>query len=87
MFTPATHPLVGTEVTYLPPGTSPYARVEGTGDVRVIMRSGDPVTVLSAWSRDYLPNAPILLYVQSHNTHECTHVTESDLINLEGLSS
>lgn len=76
------HPLVGTESTYLPPGSSPYALAYGETEGRVIMRSGDPVTVLSAWTRDYLPNAPILLYVQSHNTRECTHVTESQLISI-----
>jgi hypothetical protein len=82
MFTPADHPLVGTESTYLPAGSSPYALAYVPTDGHIIMRSGDPVTVLSAWSRDYLPGAPILLYVKSHNTRECAHVTESDLIPL-----
>jgi hypothetical protein len=82
VFTPADHPLVGTESTYLPTGSSPYALIYAPTEGHVIMRSGDPVTVLSAWSRDYLPDAPTLLYVQSHNTKECTHVTESDLVSL-----
>jgi hypothetical protein len=82
VFTPAEHPLVGTESTFLPSGSSPYALVYAPTEGQVIMRSGDPVTVLSAWSRDYLPGAPVLLYVQSHNTKEFTHVTESDLISI-----
>jgi hypothetical protein len=81
VFTEVSHPLVGRELTYLPAGSSPYATVYTPTEGHVIMRSGDPVTVLSAWTRPYLDkSAPTLLYVKSHNSHECTHVTESDLI-------
>ena len=83
MFTPTTHHLVGKVMTYLPKGSSPYAPIPIRTGV-TILQSGDPVTVQSAWDRDYLVNPPVLLYVTSHNTGESTHVIENDLIEIRG---
>jgi len=80
MFTPADHDLVGRTMTYLPDGTSPYDPALLAHEGVPIINSGDPVTVLSAWSRDYLPNGgKPLLYVESHNTRDRTHVTPDQL--------
>lgn len=79
-FTRTTHPLVGKEMIYLPQGTSPYQIPLDIDYTKFILVNGDKVTVLSAWTRDYLPpTAPILLYVRSHNTHHYTHITADDL--------
>lgn len=78
MFTPITHPYVGTEKTYLPQGKTPYAPQAITS--QTVLANGDRVTVLSAWYRPYLPaDAPILLYVRSHNTGQMMHVVQGDL--------
>lgn len=81
MFTEVSHPLIGQELTYMPPGFSPFAPQRR--DASLILAVGDPVTVLSAWSRPYLGDgAPILLYVRSHVSWQSTHVTENDLLNI-----
>jgi hypothetical protein len=81
MFTPATHPLVGTTARYLPERfrilTLEQAREESEGTLLTF--PGDTVDVLSAWTRDYLPDAPALLYVRSHATGECTHLSADDI--------
>lgn len=79
MFTPATHPRVGEILTYLPHGSSPYA-YDGNLHPSAVLMSGEAVRVLSAWSRDYLPNggAP-LLYVECLRRGTRTHVTPDTL--------
>ena len=77
MFTPTTHEYVGTDRAYLPQGFMPF-QTDRHGS-EVILFQGDTVTVESAWERDYLPDAPTLLYVRSHTTGIATHVTASDL--------
>lgn len=81
MFTPTSHPFVGTTRAYLPQGCTPYAPDydDGEGGV-LILPAGDAVDVLSAWSRPYLPDdAPTVLYVRSHATGQCAHVTPDEL--------
>lgn len=86
LFTPANHSLVGTRRVYIGQGSSPYDpnhpdhpdHVSEPGGL-TILNAGDPVWVLSAWDRDYLTDAPILLYVRSENTGEATHVLACDL--------
>lgn len=75
-------PHVGIESAYLPQGRMPYD-VSGEIDGTTILRNGDPVTILSAWTRDYLPaDAPTLYYVRSHNTGHATHVVGADLVGV-----
>jgi hypothetical protein len=78
MFTPAEHPYVGTHRAYLPQGMTPYGPAIALSD-DVILPTGDGVEVLSAWSRDYLPEGPTLLYVRSDRTGRTTHVVAADV--------
>lgn len=77
MFTEVDHELVGAVAGWMPRGFSPWNVRRETYDA--ILWNGDYVTVLSAWDRDYLDDAPILLYVQSHTTRLCTHVPAYEL--------
>ena len=81
-FTPSVHDYVGADMGYAPRGFSPWMpSVEfGTNAGGAILWAGERVSVISAWERDYLPGAPILLYVESHGTGERTHVTAADLL-------
>lgn len=81
MFTPTIHPYVSTEMAYSPQGYMPYQPPMewGTPGNGAILYAGETVTVISAWERDYLPGSPKLLWVQSHNTGERTHVIADDL--------
>ena len=80
MFDRATHPLVGTEATFMRRGFSPYDVSHAHDDENTVLVNGDPVDIISAWTRPYLPpTAPILFYVRSRNTGKGTHVTEDDL--------
>lgn len=79
-FTSSDHTYVGTARAYLPQGFMPYQPEDPQFGDRVVLRNGDTVDVLSAWTRDYLPpSASTLLYVRSRNTGECTHVIARDL--------
>jgi hypothetical protein len=83
------HDAVGTVAGYLPTGYAlcdPYAPDEQIAPAKpytagggIILWNGDTVDVLSAWTRDYLTDAPTLLYVRSRSTGESTHVSERDL--------
>jgi len=81
MFEPAAHPYTGTVRAYIPQGYSPYALDPYRhADNALILPAGDLVSVISAWSRPYLPNGgEILLHVMSHTTGIRTHVTAGDL--------
>lgn len=64
---------------YAPQGATPYAYGHEC-DSRTILCNGDVVTVISVWDREhYLPGAPLLAYVRSHVTDECTHIPVADL--------
>jgi hypothetical protein len=81
LFQPAQHPYIGTLRMFMPQGRSPY-EVAGADDSDgvLILRNGDVVDVVSAWTRPYLPpTTPTLLYVRSLNTGRATHVIESEL--------
>lgn len=80
MFRQIESPHVGTDSAYIPQGRMPYDCANEIDGGTTILRNGDPVTILSAWTRDYLPaDAPTLYYVRSHNTGFSTHVVGADL--------
>jgi len=76
------HPLTDTRRGYMPRTFSPYAPVI-KHDPRLILATGDRVTVLSVWARNAFDGDTMeLAYVQSDRTRECTHVPTYELHSL-----
>lgn len=77
------HALTDTRRGYMPRGCSPYAPEPIKASDRIILATGDRVTVLSVWSRNAYPGDMMeLAYVMSDRTRECTHVPTYELHTL-----